>query len=409
MSMQTNNIQLVDLINIQELQQIQDSFALSFNIASVISIPDGTEITKSSNYNKICQLIHSTDIGSKNCMQSNLLLGKKAAKSMKPEIMRCTSCGFLEGNAPIIVDGKHIASWHISHKTSGIRSEDLIGYAEKIGLPRDSLLMAYEAQEDTNPINFKEVVNILWLIANQISNRSFALYKAESAFNEQQILHTELEQQKKQLQKLTSQYLLTEEKAKRKIALELHDSIGHSLVLLKRNFHNYTKILPGGNTLDQDFILIEDIISQTRNLTFHLSNPLLYDFGLSAALESLADDIFKPVGIEFKITDNCPNLQIKEDYRLILYRMTSELFYNILKHSRATLVRVNFKLRDNTLISEIIDDGVGFYYNKKYPHEYVGLGLFGIEEHLSNYGGSLKIDSKIGSGTNIEISLPIHT
>jgi signal transduction histidine kinase len=150
---------------------------------------------------------------------------------------------------------------------------------------------------------------------------------------------------------------------------------------------------------------VEDIINETRSLTFRIGNPILYDFGVSAALEALADDIFRPVGIECNIMDNCPELSVKENMRPLLYRMYSELCYNIVKHSNATKVDIKFYHVGNYLYGRVEDNGVGFKYNEDSGERKHGLGLFGIRERLKYLGGTMKITTAPGKGTRIVIGI----
>ena len=200
--------------------------------------------------------------------------------------------------------------------------------------------------------------------------------------------------------------MLTEERTKREIASELHDTIGHNLVTLKRNLYNYEKQALDKSMLERDCSAVEDIIAQTRSLTFRLSTPILYDFGIAAALEDLADEIFRPNGIEFHLVDHCPELQVQETYRMLYYRMCSELCYNILKHANASHVEVIFYRKGKNLIAEVSDDGVGFQYGRDGCGPRCGLGLFGIRERLKCYGGSIRVNSSSGTGTRVTLKLP---
>ena len=182
--------------------------------------------------------------------------------------------------------------------------------------------------------------------------------------------------------------------------------MGHSLVTLKRNLHEYARQFPGGSVIEKDCQAVEDIINETRSLTFRIGNPLLYDFGISAALEALADDIFRPIGIEFNIIDNCLELSIKENMRSLLYRMYSELYYNIVKHANATKVDIEFYQVSNYLYGRVEDNGVDFKYNEDSGERKHGLGLFGIRERLKYLGGTMKMSTAQGKGTRIVISIP---
>jgi len=401
-----STVELLDLIRIDELQQLQNSFAYSHDVSSVITDRAGVSITGNSNFSRVCQLVGSTEKGTRKCRQSNIILGQRVAASLKPELMHCLSCGFLEASAPIIISGEHVATWHISRKAQGMERDRLRHYAEEIDLNPLVLLEAFEEYEGITERKFKEIMELLWLVASQISNRSYAAYKAETALKECLQLEKALRVQRNKLRRLASEFLLTEEKTKRAIALELHDTVGHSLVALKRNLHSSLKRYPHDPAIKKESEAVEDIIEQTRSLTFKLSTPILYDFGIAMALEALADEIFRPQGISFELTDNCPELRVKERYRVSLYRMLSELCYNILKHAEATTVKIIFHADRKNLIAEVTDNGKGFNYRRKVGGNGRGLGLFGIKERLEYLGGSIKVSSRIGRGARIKITIP---
>ena len=360
-----HNMKLTDIIELSELQQLQDSFALVHDVASVITGPDGENITRQSNHSKVCRLVGSTPTGELRCTESNRYLGKKSAESMKPEIMRCLSCGFWEASAPIIIDGQYVASWHISHKADGVDEESLEKYAYELGLDPEELSGAFQKQNSVTEQQFKQIAELLWIIAKQLSGRSYLAYKAVFTLKEQMRLHRKLLEQQRLLRKLSSEYLIAEERAKREIAISLHDTVGHSLIALKRDLSSYVKHHPDAHSLEPESKAIDEIIRQTRELTFQLGNPILYDFGMSAALDALADDILRPMGIELTIRDDCPDLQVEESHRVLLYTMLRELLYNVVKHANASKVAVLFYRKGSNFIAEVCDDGVGFCYDKK--------------------------------------------
>jgi ligand-binding sensor protein len=97
---------LRELIDLEELQSIQDSFARAAGISSVILSPEGEPLTKFTNPTGFCSLIQSTEKGKVRCAQSFMEMGKNALLSKEPEIYYCFAHGghFV---APIMIDGEH--------------------------------------------------------------------------------------------------------------------------------------------------------------------------------------------------------------------------------------------------------------------------------------------------------------
>ncbi len=99
-------IPLQKLIDLDELQAIQNSFASTVGTSSVIFSPEGAPLTRFSNPTGFCSLIQSTDEGKKRCFQSFMEMSRKALKVKEPKILYCFAHGghFV---APIIMDGVH--------------------------------------------------------------------------------------------------------------------------------------------------------------------------------------------------------------------------------------------------------------------------------------------------------------
>ncbi|MBW2738404.1 MAG: PocR ligand-binding domain-containing protein [Deltaproteobacteria bacterium] len=108
---------LDELIDLEELQPIQDSFARAVGISSVIFSPEGEPLTRFTNPTGFCSLIQSTKKGKERCFRSFMQMGKIALKSEKPEIFYCFAHG---GHyvAPIMIDGEHKGTMFAGHMIS---------------------------------------------------------------------------------------------------------------------------------------------------------------------------------------------------------------------------------------------------------------------------------------------------
>ncbi|MBN1167206.1 MAG: PAS domain S-box protein [Methanospirillaceae archaeon] len=108
--LESTDIVFSDLFNIEDIQKIQDAFAEANRVASIITLPDGTPITKPSNFCRLCNdIIRKTDKGLQNCRISDAIIGRPTEGG--PIIQPCLSGGLWDAGASIIVGGKHIANW----------------------------------------------------------------------------------------------------------------------------------------------------------------------------------------------------------------------------------------------------------------------------------------------------------
>ena len=186
---------LSDLIDIETLQEIQDAFSESHNVASLITDPEGNPITKPSNFCDVCKIVRSTEKGKKQCILSDKIIGEKAKKLMKPVYEDCHSCGFIDACAPIIVAGKHIGNWLVGQTNVGeINKKRIRDYAKKIGADEKKLITAYNKIPGMAPEKFKQIVKLLGIFAKKISllgynNLKLAKDKIERENLEQEILN----------------------------------------------------------------------------------------------------------------------------------------------------------------------------------------------------------------------------
>ncbi|MDO8312835.1 MAG: PocR ligand-binding domain-containing protein, partial [Sideroxyarcus sp.] len=166
---EVSNIQLNDLFNIDELQKIQDAFALATGVASIITDRQGIPITKPSNFCRLCEhIIRKTEKGLLNCYHSDAILGRMNPK--EPILQRCLSGGLWDAGTSIYVGDQHIANWLIGQVLEEpVDEESMLAYAGEIGADEEEFRKAL-SQVTRMPLKqFEEITNALYLIANQLS------------------------------------------------------------------------------------------------------------------------------------------------------------------------------------------------------------------------------------------------
>jgi signal transduction histidine kinase len=217
----------------------------------------------------------------------------------------------------------------------------------------------------------------------------------------------------KQLKSLASQLSLTEERERHRLATELHDRIGQSLILCKMKLDQLRIHDPPGEhaeTVQEICDDLREIIQRARNLIFDLSSPVLYDLGLEAALDGwLAEEIQRKHGIKTVFEDDGRQKPLTDDIRATLFNGVKELLFNVVRHARAQKAKVSVRISGQNIHVSVEDDGVGFD-----PDEVTAraagkaeFGLFNIRERLEQLGGVFKIDSQPGRGTRISMTAPL--
>lgn len=216
------------------------------------------------------------------------------------------------------------------------------------------------------------------------------------------------------LRSLSSELLLTEERERRRIAIELHDRIGHALANMRIQLGLLQETVEP-DAPDQILMKIHGLVDQSivdaQTLTFELSPPVLYDLGLEAALEWLVYQMQVQHGIDIQFSaDPLPPDTVKEDLRILIFQAARELLFNVVKHAQAHHASISLNRMGDVLNVVIEDDGIGFESEKPgyLTSRGGGFGLFSIQERLKYQGGRLDISSKPGHGTNIVMILPIE-
>jgi signal transduction histidine kinase len=214
------------------------------------------------------------------------------------------------------------------------------------------------------------------------------------------------------LQSLASDLLFTEERERRRFAIDLHDSIGQVLAMTKLKLDMLQAQMESAKLagdLDEARQFVGQAIQQARSLTFELSPPVLYEVGLEAALEDLVERIEERHGLRINFTDDRRPKPVGEDLRIYLFRAVRELLVNIVKHANARSVKVAVGRRDDEIRIEVADDGVGFEASDLNSHMSRGgkFGLFSIKERLQHLGGHLEIVSGPEEGTKVILLAPV--
>ena len=215
----------------------------------------------------------------------------------------------------------------------------------------------------------------------------------------------------KKLKKLYYELTIAEEKERRKIAEYMHDGFGQtiSIAAIKLSSISSMEVSPEINMLVQESAeLLRNAIRESRTLVYDLFPPILYEFGLVAAIKWKLEQIEKKFGISTILRAEENPIELNSDLKILIFRMVSELLNNILKHAEAGLIIIEIRRKQDNFLVSVIDDGKGFDYIKgKIFSEFGGFGLFSISERLGVLQGTIEIDSELTKGTKITLTVPI--
>ena len=218
----------------------------------------------------------------------------------------------------------------------------------------------------------------------------------------------------KQISSLTSQLTLIEEQERRRFATYLHDQIGQALFISKIRLEMLQKSLSSTDNvkaLGEILKIIEQVIKDTRSLTFELSPPILHQLGLEAALEWLVEQMKGQDGVMASFKDDKKPKPLNDDMLILLFQAVRELLINVAKHARARKVKISTSRYNKHIRVSVEDDGIGFSTSKIYSGRYKNncFGLFSIEERLDHLGGHFEIESHPSYGTRITLTAPLNS
>lgn len=213
------------------------------------------------------------------------------------------------------------------------------------------------------------------------------------------------------LRSITSELVMTEERERRRIAVDLHDNIAQTLAITKLKLDSLldrSQDDESARALEDIIDLIKQAIGQTRSLMTDLSPSVLYELGLTEAMEWLAEQIQERHGLRI-ILKNDPKIRnTDKDLQALLFRSARELLLNAVKHAHAKEAYIVLQKLAGQISVTVKDNGAGFDMDKiDHPSSQTGgFGLLSIRERLNHIGGIFEIETGKGQGTCIRLIVP---
>ncbi|HEX7904174.1 MAG TPA: PAS domain S-box protein [Chitinophagaceae bacterium] len=219
----------------------------------------------------------------------------------------------------------------------------------------------------------------------------------------------ELSNTNEELHYLSSHLQNVREEERMQIARDIHDELGQQLTGLKLEMSHLIKKMNITDKLLQQkaegiISLIDDTVNSVRTISTNLRPSILDDIGLIAALEWLSEEIDKRSGIQIKFEATMPEPDLPTATATALFRIYQEALTNAVRHSEARHINASLSKKDNNIILVIKDDGLGFDTSMKDNKK--AVGLMGMKERIFILNGHYELNSALGKGTQIKISIP---
>ncbi len=224
---------------------------------------------------------------------------------------------------------------------------------------------------------------------------------------------TRFKEAERDLQDLSARLLSTQDRERRRIARDLHDTTGQNLTLLGIHL----EAVKVSQSLDPDTRnrvsecreLCKTSLEEIRTLSYLLHPPELDLLGLAGALRSYVTGVEKRSGIDIRLDIDGNVGRFPSELEIDLFRVVQQALSNVLQHSGSKTAVIRLGKRDSELVLEVEDGGCGLPFavaSLESSDPGFGVGIPGMRERLRQYGGRLEIRSS-GHGTLLTGAVPL--
>jgi len=228
---------------------------------------------------------------------------------------------------------------------------------------------------------------------------------------------TSLLRSQRDLAELSNQLVDAQELERKRIAQDLHDSVGQSLTAIKYSLENAQVLMERDRPTEAAKLLetgarrVREVLVDVRNISMNLRPAVLDDLGAASAVRYLCrewNEIY--TGVDLTTEIEVDDTQIPDTLGIDVFRSVQELLNNVARHAHAQRVRVEMGLESGRLAVVVTDDGAGFEPGRPTS---VGMparesrGLRGLRERTERLGGQYRIESAPGAGTAVRLEWPL--
>ncbi len=295
----------------------------------------------------------------------------------------------------------------------GVERETVIGrYLRDFVAAEDQPVYHKLLQENQSASNEGEIRLQLSDGSRITTSFSFSLLSRDKSATG--VLVTDLTTQKQQMD-FASRLQNLQDEERRRLARELHDSVGQTLAALSMNIgviqaqsHQLDSV--GARAVSENAQLVDQVSREIRTISHLLHPPLLDVAGLASALRWYADGFAERSNIKVDVEIASDFGRLPDELEIAIFRIVQECLTNIHRHSGSATAAIRVQQAGDTLIVKVQDSGKGIPLEKQ--HELIeagrgGVGFAGMRERLRQLGGTLEIQSD-ESGTTVSAILKVE-
>lgn len=197
-----------------------------------------------------------------------------------------------------------------------------------------------------------------------------------------------------------------QENERKRIASDLHDSLGPLLSAVKLNINSISIQPEDKEILDRAGRSLDEIIGSMRQISYDLLPHTLQLKGLTEAVRDFIGHVGHKNSLNIQLYV-VKDFHVPREKEIHIFRMLQEIIHNTIKHAHAKNMQIGLSEEDNCLLLLTKDDGCGFDAEKEKVMS-TGLGLKSIESRCEILNGTLNMESKPGLGTNYFVKIPMN-
>jgi signal transduction histidine kinase len=267
-------------------------------------------------------------------------------------------------------------------------------------------------------------VSVVIIVFAEISQRASAALRrsydeienrVEERTRDLQAKNAELVNQTEIVHQLSRRLLQVQDEERRRIARDLHDSLGQLAVALNLNLSSIKNLVAScgpneSRLLDDSVLLVQELLRQVRTISHLLHPPLLDEVGLPSAVRWYVEEFSKRSNIQ--VTLELPDKldRLSQDAETSVFRVIQECLTNVHRHSESSVAGIRVACNEDELMAEVWDRGKGISPENQIMSSSAkvgGVGIRGMRERLRQFGGTLDVKSG-HQGTRVVARIPLR-
>ena len=216
---------------------------------------------------------------------------------------------------------------------------------------------------------------------------------------------SKLEREKLAQQRYAHRLIESQEAERKRIAAELHDGLGQSLLVIKNRTIIGKKLANDSEKvatqLDEISKATGQALEEVRSIAYNLRPYHLERLGLRESIQAMLEKVREATELEINARVALYDEVFSKDDEVTFYRVIQECLNNIIKHAQATAVEISIVQNETQVTARIQDNGHGFVATPE--NQSSGFGLIGMSERVRMLGGTHSIESDVGKGTIVTV------